>query len=361
LKKIKLFEPYHDSKESNAIQKVLKSNFWASGAGIGNVKKFEKAFANYIGVNSCISVNSGTAALHLALSLLDIYNKKVILPSLSFVSTAHSVIYNHAKPIFVDIDVDTLCIKADDIIEHIDENTKLILPVHFGGMPCDLSTINKIAKNNRIFTIEDAAHACGSRYGNKKIGSHSDFVCFSFHPVKNLSMPSGGAITFNKKNGKIIENILKSRRWCGISSRQNQYYDVKDIGWNFYLNEFSAAIGIEQIKKLDEMNKKRQHIAKRYHDEIKLNEKMPFDKNCSYHLYWVLLKNRDDFIKYMNNKKIETGIHYRPIHRFSYYKKKINLPNTEYVAKHIVSIPMHPNLSDDEISLIITNVNKYVT
>lgn len=358
-RKIKLFDPSIDSKEENAIKQVLYSHFWASGSGIGRVKEFENKFMHYVGSQSCIAVNSGTAALHLALSLFDIKGKEVILPSLSFVSTAHVVIYNGGTPIFVDVDPKTLCLDPLAIKQAITKNTKVILPVHFAGMPCNLDKIQSICSKNNLFLIEDAAHAAGTTFKNKKIGSHGNAVCFSFHPVKNLAMPTGGAITLNGKGIKQYENLLKSSRWCGISNRKGVKYDVSNLGWNYYMNEFSGAIGIEQLKKLDNLNSKRKKIAKQFSKKLKVDKKMPFDENCSYHFYWILVKNRDGFMKKMLENGIETGIHYLPIHKMKYYNSKVKLPWTSKTTKEIVSLPCHPNLSESQIEKIINLTNRF--
>lgn len=358
LSKIKLFDPFIDYKEEQIIKKVLKSHFWASGAGTGNVLKFERFFRKYIGSNDCIAVNSGTSALNLALSLANIKNKEVIVPSLTFVSTIHAIKLNGGKPIFVDIDPKTLCIDTDEIKNLISNKTRVILPVHFGGMVCNLDNIKKICKEQNIVQIEDAAHSAGASYKNKKIGKHGMAVCFSFHPVKNLAMPTGGMISINHPNHQKFRKILESRRWCGITNRKGAFYDVKEIGWNYYMNEFSAAIGLVQLKKLDKLNEKRRKIAKIYCNKINLEHKMMFDKECSYHLYWIRVKNRNQFRKKMQSAGIETGIHYRPVHTLSLYKKNIQLPITEKVGNEIVSVPIHPNLSENEIYKIVNTINK---
>ncbi|MBL75329.1 MAG: glutamine--scyllo-inositol aminotransferase [Chloroflexi bacterium] len=357
--KIKLFDPVIGVEEENAILKVLKSKFWASGAGSGNVEKFENAFKKFIQSKTCVAVNSGTAALNLALSLFDIKNKEVILPSMSFVSTAHSIVENGGKPIFVDIEPNTLCIDPEKIRNAISKNTAAIIPVHFGGMPCNIEKIQKIGRSFNLDVIEDAAHAAGTRWKNfEKIGMHGSAVCFSFHPVKNLAMPTGGLISLNHKNHKKFKKLLFSRRWCGITNRKEIDYDVKEIGNNYYMNEFSAAIGLTQLKKLDRLNKIRRNIAKKYSQEIKLESKIPFDENCSYHLYWILVKNRKKFREKLFEKGIETGTHYKPIHLMKMYKNTTKLPVTELVGKQIVTIPIHPNLKKYEIKKIIDVVNK---
>lgn len=359
-KKIKLFDPVISGKEKEAVDKVFKSGFWASGAGTGYVDTFEKKFRTYVGSKDCIAVNSGTAALHLALSAINIKNKEVIVPSLSFVSTAHAIIYNGGKPVFAEIDPQTLCINPDDVKKKITKNTCAILPVHFAGMPVNLTKLNRIKKEYDLMIIEDAAHACGAVFNGKKIGTHGDMVCFSFHPVKNLAMPSGGLISINQSNSKNLRKFFSSKRWCGITDRKDVFYDVKEIGWNLYMNEFSAAIGLVQLKKLDSLNNIRKKIAKRYHDEINLEQKMPYDKNSAYHFYWIQLKNRNQFRKKMKEIGIETGIHYKPIHKFSMYARHASLPVTESVGDSIVSLPTHPNLSNSDIDLIINSVNKFI-
>ena len=305
-------------------------------------------------------MNSGTAALNLALSIYDIKNKEVILPSLSFVSTANAVIENGGIPKFVDIDEKTLCIDPKKIVDSISNKTKIILPVHFGGFSSDLTKIMKICKNNKIHLIEDAAHSSGAIYKNRKIGSHGDLVCFSFHPVKNLAMPTGGLISINSKNYKKIEITLKEKRWCGITNRKGVDYDVKKIGWNYYMNEFSAAIGLEQLKKLNHTNNKRKEIAKAYSEKILVEKKMPFNHECSYHFYWIRVKNRNKFREKLAKKGIETGIHYKPIHNFNLYKSKIKLPITEKVGKEIVTLPTHPNITKKDLEKIIKTVNQFV-
>jgi len=359
MRKIKLFEPKIGNSEYQAVKKTLASKFWASGSGTGKVLEFEERFREYIGMTQCTSVNSGTAALHLALNISKIKDSEVILPSLSFVSTAHAVIYNGAKPVFVDVNPNTLCIDPEQISEAITKKTKVILPVHFGGMSSDIEKIQKICSDNDLLLIEDAAHATGAIYNNKKIGSHGDHVCFSFHPIKNLAMPSGGAIASNGVRSEKEKRILSSLRWCGIANRNGPNYEVPSLGWNYYMNEISAAIGLEQLKKLDNMNSKRRRIAKRYSDELKISKKMPFEKGCVYHLFWVQLKNRTEFMKLMLKNGVETGIHFKPIHKMKLYRNHIRLKNTEEAARRIVSLPMHPNLSDDDVSYVIKLVNKF--
>lgn len=360
MSKIKLFEPIYSLDEINIIKKVIQSGFWASGSGIGYVKKFEEQFKKYVKSNDCVCVNSGTAALHLALSMKDIKQKEVIVPSLSFASTAHSILYNGGKAVFVDVDPKTLCMNSKELEKKISKKTSVILPVHFGGIPCNLNEISKIAQDHGISVIDDAAHACGAIYDKKKIGGICEMSCFSFHPVKNLAMPTGGLISINSKNSKNIKKILNSRRWCGIVNRIKSKYDVKELGWNFYMNEFSAAIGLIQLKKLDKLNKLRKRVAKRYYEELNLEYKMPFSNDSSYHFYWIQVPNRESFRKKLFKKGIETGFHYPPIHKMTLYKQSEKLPVTEKVASNIVTLPTHPNLTNEDVDEIINSVNKII-
>ena len=359
-KKIKLFEPCIGLNEEESVKKILRSKFWASGAGTGLVSKFEKKFQNFSHSDECVAVNSGTAALHLAISLSDIQNKEVIIPSLSFTSTANSVLYNEGKPIFADVDPNTLCLDPNDVENKITENTKAIIPVHFAGHPSNLSVLQKLAKKHDLIMIEDAAHACGATYEGKPIGSHGKFVCFSFHPVKNLAMPNGGLISINSNKYENLKQKLNSLRWCGISDRIGTNYDVKYLGWNYYMNEFSAGIGLEQLKKLKKLNLIRKNISKRYFEEINISTKMPFTKDSVYHFYWILVKNRKNLIKYLLDKNIETGTHYKPIHKMTYYKSNISLKLTEKFSKQIISLPTHPNLSENDVTKIIKTINSFV-
>ncbi len=356
---IKLFSPAFDRLEIKSATRTLESGFWASGAGIGNVSKFEEKFKKYTNSQECVAVDSGTAALHLALSILEVKNKEVLVPSLTFASTIHAIKYNGGIPIFVDVLSDTLCIDPIDLDNKITKKSKVILPVHFGGYPCNMEVLNKIAKKNSLRIVEDAAHACGTKYKGKMIGSLGDLTCFSFHPVKNLAMPKGGAITINTKNKIQLKKKLNSLRWCGISNRNDSFYDITELGFNYYMDEISAAIGIEQLKKIDKFNEYRFKIAKRYDKELNVFEKIPLNKECSYHLYWILVKNRQKFIQFMKSKGIETGTHYSSVHKMSLYKSKIKLPNTEKVSKEIITLPIHPNLSKKDIDFIIKSVNKF--
>lgn len=355
---IKLFAPTFDETEKHALLDVLESGTWASGAGKERVREFEEKLSSYVGSEHCVALNSGTAALHLSLLQFDLKDKEVLVPSLTFVSTVHAILYAGGKPVFVDIDQHTLCLDAHDLKKKITKNSALVMPVHFGGMPCDLNEIEKIARENDLSIVEDAAHACGTKYNGKKIGSHNEMVCFSFHPVKNLAMPSGGAIALNRMS-EHRKNQINSLRWCGIDNREGVFYDVPRLGWNYYMNEFSATLGLQQLKKLDQMNNRRRTIAKMYHKGISLECKTPLSDDSCYHLYWIQVKKRPDFINYMKNSGIEVGVHYKPVHLMSMYTSSHSLPITESIWPELVSIPMHANLTDGEVRYVIEKINDF--
>lgn len=356
MKKIKIHDPFFDNREKKAIEKVLDSHIWASSKGNNQTSKFEEKFRNFVHADECVAVDSGSSALLLSMNLMDVKNKEVIIPSLCHVSVAHAVVLNGGKPVFVDIDPNTLCVDADLIRKAITSKTKVVVPVHFGGLPCKMDQISKLCKKFKLQIIEDAALAAGSMYKNKKIGSHSDIVCFSFHPVKIISSPKGGAITLNGKNNKKFKKTLLAYRNSGISNYPKN--SVNHIGWNCYMNEFSAAICIEQLKKINQMIAKRFEIAKNYHNKLSIEHKMPLDKNCSYNFYWIYVKNPKNFIKRMFEKNIEIGKYHEPIHTLAYYKTKQKLTNTENMAKHHVLLPTHPNLSLNDVEQIIELTNK---
>lgn len=359
---LKLFDPNVTEEEVAAAREVLLSHNWASGSGLEMVKRFEEEFCKYIGCKSIVTVNSGTAALHLALSLIAPEKMDILVPSLSFVSTAHAAKYNRANVIFVDVDPINLCMDPDDLERKIRHSKAIAaVPVHFGGMPCDIQNLEKVAKSHDLQLIDDAAHACGAKYRGKRIGNWTDMTCFSFHPVKNLSMPSGGAIALNLTNWKKARSKLLSLRWCGIDKRSGTTYDITSISPNYYLNEISAAIGLVQLNKLNKLNLRRKEIARRYCKELDIEHKMPYSEHCVYHLYWIMSNNRKRLIRYLNEKGIEVGTHYRPIHTMAAYKQKSGpaLPITEKVGRQIITIPIHSNLNDDDVSYIIEAANKF--
>ena len=336
-KTIKLFQPNLTDKARKAVNRVLDSDEWYSGNS-SQVRLFEIKLRDYLGCREVVAVNSGTAALHLATSLFE--EGRVNVPSLSFVSTAmapkmagHNVRLCDVDPINLGMMVPKDLVTND-----------IMVPVHFGGMPCEITGAENI--------VEDCAHAMGSQINTKNI------KCFSFHATKNLNMPNGGAIALYDM--KHVDK-LRARRWCGLRQFPNGVRDCFEDGYNYVMNNISAAMGIEQLKTLDRDNDRRLEIAIEY--EMRLNEfkfvKMPISTKCSYHLYWVLVENRDEFRAKMAKEGIETGIHYPPIHKlFKFYNRPLNI--TDRVSKQIVTLPIHPRLTNGDLDRVIKSANSSV-
>lgn len=368
---IQVFKPFMGQEECNAVAEVLKSGWIGLGP---KTAEFEQEFAKFIGVKYVVGVNSCTAALDLALKLLGIrHGDEVIVPTMTFVSTAHIVAYNLATPIFADVDEKTLAIDLEDIKRKITLRTKAIIPVHYSGRTCDMDALKEIA-GDMIAIIEDAAHACGAEYKGKKCGSLGDIGCFSFHAVKNLAMGDGGALTLN--NQQMCERA-KRMRWLGIdkgtwdrTKMDKSYwweYFVNEIGLKCHMNDIQASIGLVQLKKLESMNKRRREIVKMYTeglkdiDGIETPPEDTKDYKSSWHIYCIKCNKRDDLSAYLEKKGIGTGVHYKPIHTYPCYGNKPCLPVAERVFKKILSLPMHPGLSDRDVVRIvglIRNFNK---
>jgi perosamine synthetase len=327
------------------VLKTLNSGTWCSGAPGPKVREFEKEFAKYIGCYDSVAVNSGSAALDLALSIYDIKGMVVILPSLTFASTAHAVLRNGGILKFADIEEETLCMDPNTV--EIKDNTACVIPVHFGGIPASL--------DYDIPILQDCAHACGTIQEGKKIGDYPSLSCFSFNATKNLPTPCGGAITIHNYLPEIT-SILKAKRWSGISNRKGSKYDITETGGNYYMNEISATIGLSNLKELDARNHWRRRIAKEYCERLEVPH-MPWHEGSAYHLFWIRVKNRDYFRDKMYDAGIETGIHYNPLHKMSLFASGKRLPVTEKVAREIVSIPIHTKMSFSDVDKIINTIS----
>ena len=367
---IPVFKAKINKKE---VLKELEKIFDSGYIGLGpKTKEFEDKFAKYIGVKYVLALNSATAALHLANMVLGV-NKgdEIIVPSMTFVSTALGPLYCGASPIFVDIDEKTLCIDPVEIEKKINKNTKAIIVVHYGGHACKMDEIVKIAKKYNLDIIEDAAHACGAKYKNKMLGSIGKIGCFSFHAVKNLPTGDGGMIVTNDK--KIYEKLLKLR-WVGIDkstwARENNKkytwrYSVDELGFKYHMNDITAVIGIAQLKVLNQHNMVRRKLSKMYDKGFK-NEKwieVPVEKEYAFssrHNYVIKVKKRDELNKYLALKGISTGVHYEPVHHYRVFgSPKIDLPTTERVWKNILTLPLYVGMTEKDLNKIVAEVIKF--
>ena len=379
-KLIPVFRPNYTNEEVNFLSKVLKSGWIGLGP---KTEEFEMLFANYLGASHAVAVNSATAALHLALIVAGVKeNDEVIIPSLTFVSTAHVIRYLNATPIFADIEEDTLCISPKDVEKKITKKTRAIIPVHYGGHPCDMDKLQKIAKKHGLTIIEDASHACGSVYKKRKIGSISPITCFSFHAVKNLATGDGGMITV--RDGKTAQR-LKRLRWMGInkdtwdrlediSEGENKsfriygwHYEINEIGYKYHMNDINAALGIVQLRKLEASNKKRRKLAERY---TKYLGRIPQIK-CpvlkanilsAQHNYVIRTKDRDKLHIFLRDRNISSGVHYMPLHLQPYYRKlypRVKLPIVEREWRKLLTLPLYPDLTLKDQDYIISTIRKF--
>ena len=345
----------------NKIHKLFKKGDFILGK---EVKIFEKNFGKFCNSKYTISCANGTDALTLALKSLNLpYNSEVIMPAMTYCSTAFSIIEANLKPILVDTEKLSSTINIEDLKKKITKKTKVIIPVHLYGSVANLKAIKKVVKNKKIFLIDDCAQAHGayddSDNKKNKIGSVCDISCFSLYPGKNLgAYGDAGIITTN--NPKFYYKLRKLRN---LGSEKKFIHDV--VGLNSRLDTIQAIILNEKLKNLTFYNKKRQKIAKFYNQNInnKKITKLIYSKASVYHQYVVLVNNRNSLIKLLNKKKIEYGFHYPyAIHQLSVFKKRFKnkrFKNAELLAKNSISLPIDPNLSKKEINYIVKTLNEF--
>lgn len=369
--------PFHKThtseEEKDAVLNALNSGWVTMGP---KTIEFENKFKNYIGSTESISMNSATAALHLALKAIDLKeNDEVIIPTNTFIATAEVVTYFKAIPILCDIEYSTHNIDVKKIESLITSKTKAIIPVHFAGQPCDMDEIYEIAKKYNLFIIEDAAHSLPSYYKNQMIGnlSSTDITCFSFYATKTLSTGEGGMATTNNlqyaKSMKVnrLHGINKDV-WDRYTINGSWYYEVIDNGNKYNTTDINAALGVVQLQKQKEFLEKREYIAQKYFEAFKNNSKiiLPFVKNdrkTSWHLFVIKVKNRDELHLKLKDAGIGTSVHFIPVHKQPYYKNTYHYIDSCYpiankVFEESLSLPIYPDITDEEINYIIANINK---
>lgn len=355
--KIPLSKIIIDKEIKKSVSKVLSSNKFILGE---QTREFEEKFAKFCNVKYSACVNSGTSALFLTLKTLGVKTgDEIIVPSLSFIATATPILMCGAKPKFVDVDKKNYTIDPIELEKAVTKKTKGIIPVHLYGHAANMNKIKKIAKDNSLFVIEDAAQAHGGKYDDKMIGSLGDAAIFSFYPSKNLTVGGDGGIVVSN-NKHIIDNIKMLR-----DHGRTEKYVHKYLGYNFRFNEIQAAIGKIMLKRLNVGNKSRQKIAKKYNLLLTDSIIKPYEEKWTshvYHMYTIRTKNRDKLNLYLKKLKIGTGIHYPiPIHKQPLFKEynKITLPVTEEITKTTLSLPMFPTLTDKQQQMIISSINNF--
>lgn len=372
MKKIRLSKCSLDKKEINSVIKTLSSDFLGMGP---KVMQFEKILSNYF-KRDTVCVSSGTSALHLAIDALDLEsNAEIIIPSNTYVAGLQAVLAANKKPVLCDINKDNLSICIKDLELKITKHTKVIMPTLYGGDPGNIREVYKLARKYKIRVIEDAAHALGSSIGKKKIGSVGDIVCFSFDGIKNITSGEGGCVVSNDK--KILNKIRESRFLSIKKESESRYvkkkqfeFDVERIGWRYHMSDIMASIGIEQIKKLNQFKNKRQKLAKLYIKLLSNNSKISFlnyniNQICP-HIFVVFIETKFDRKKlksYFEKKKIELGFHWKPIHEFKIIKKKYkftNLKNTKIIRNKIITLPLHVDLTFNEVKYICKTLNTFI-
>jgi len=366
-----------DENEIEEVVDSIKSSWITTGP---KMRRFEEDFKTFRGSKYAIAVNSGTAALHICTSSIDIIpGDEVITTPLTFVASANCVVYRGGTPILADIKRDTYNIDPDEIRKKITSKTKAIIPVHFTGQPCDMDEINEIAEEHDLFVIEDAAHAIDAEFKGKKVGNISDLTIFSFHPVKNMTTAEGGMVTTN--NDDLNEKLLMFRTH-GISKDANKRfgksggyeYDMQYLGYRYNLSELHSALGIHQLKKLESFQKRRREIVKIYNKELQSIEgiTIPYvrkDVKHSWHLYIIQLDienlqvSRDHIFKALREENIGVNVHYIPVHYHSYYQQKFGLkkgivPNVEWLFPRIITIPLFPRMKDKDVYDVINALEK---
>lgn len=362
LKRIDLLRDFENSRDEymNAIEAVCRETAYSGGK---YADKFAMEFAKYIGVKYATGVNNGTSALHLAMLAMGIGpGDEVIVPANTYIATAWGVSYTGATPVFVDCTSDTWELDPDKVEDAITNKTKAIAGVHLYGQPFEFKKIKEIAEKYNLYTIEDCAQSAGAKYEGVMTGNLADISCFSFYPGKNLyAFGEGGAIGTNNKEWMDKIEVYKNQ-----GCRVTYYHEV--VGYNMRLEGLQGAVLSVSLKKLDRWNDRRREIGIRYDNQITnplfIKQKHPENSHSVYHLYEVQLPNPADFIEYMKKNDVECNRHYPvPCHLQKAYEnlgyKVGDCPNAEQLASHCVTLPLFPEMTDDEADLVIRLCNEY--
>ncbi len=373
------FIPFHKpaigEEEVRSVVETLKSGWLTTGS---KVKSFEEDFARYVGSKHAIAVNSGTAALHLALDAVGIEEgDEVIVPTMTFTATAEVVLYFKAKPVLVDCERDTLNLDPAKIEAAITPRTKAIVPVHMAGLPCDMDEILKIARKHDLRVIEDAAHALPAAYRGRTVGTVGDITCFSFYATKTITTGEGGMAT--TENPQWAERMrimslhgISHDAWKRYTKEGSWYYEVLYPGFKYNLTDLAAAIGSEQLKKCSDFWQARQRIAMIYAnafaelDGVQLPA-CPADVQHAWHLFVIQLEldhlnaDRNRFLEALREKEIGTSVHFIPLHLHPYYRDKFgykpaDFPNASAVFERIFSLPIYPKMSESDVERVIDAV-----
>ena len=373
---IQFHKPFITEDEVNEVSDSIRSGWWTTGP---KTFRFEQEFNHYIGSKFSISANSWTASAHLALEAYKLQeNDEVIIPAMTFTATAEIICYFKAKPVIVDIQADTFNIDPVQIEKAITGKTKAIIPVHYGGQPCDMDEILNLSKNHNLKVIEDAAHALPAYYKSKKVGTIGDVTCFSFYATKTLATGEGGMICTNDEEIAQRSTIMRLHginkdAWKRYSSEGSWYYEVVSPGYKYNFTDIQASLGLAQLKKVDQMLNLRKEIFGKYNSLFKENpliklHKIKTDRESAHHLYPILLDinnlkiNRSEFINKLKEAGIGTSVHFIPLYRHPFYRDYLNLtpdmfPVSEFIYDRIITLPIWPGMTDSQIYRVAEEVN----
>lgn len=373
-----MFIPYGrqsiNEQDIEAVVNVLKSEYLTTGPKIA---EFERKVADYTGAKYAVAIANGTAALHAACYAAGIgKGDEVITTPITFAASSNCVLYCGGTPVFADINPETYNISPEDIERKITPKTKVIIAVHFTGQPCEMEQIHAIAHKYNLTVIEDGAHALGAEYQEKRVGTLSDMTTFSFHPVKHITTGEGGMILTD--NPELYQR-LKLFRTHGITREEELltkndgpwYYEQLDLGYNYRITDIQCALGVSQMDRLPEFLEKRKQIAKRYNEAFAANEQiqLPYQKEgCdnAWHLYVIRIKNgkRKEVFEKLRAAGIGVNVHYIPVYQHPYYRThgyaEVTCPNAEEYYKECISLPMYPDLKEEEQEYVIKKVLEYV-
>ncbi|MCI3986883.1 DegT/DnrJ/EryC1/StrS family aminotransferase [Bacillus vallismortis] len=361
------------------VAETIKSGWISKGP---KVIEFEKKLGDYLGAEHVISCNSGTAALHMALLALGVgEGDEVIVPSFTFCSSVNVILHVGATPVFADICEDDLCIDPEDVRQKLSPRTKAVIAVHFAGYPANLDELSSICKENGLYLIEDAAHALGTRYKGKMIGTHGDAVCFSFYATKNITTGEGGALILKDEEAAERARLygwhgITKNAWNRYGEKGSWRYDVLLPGFKYNMTDIQAALGLIQLKRAAEIQEKRTRIANYYASEFTNQSEraelpladIPSHITHAWHLFILRVKkrgemDRDQFIEHMKAKHIGLSVHFIPVHMHPYYKEHFpaKLPVTERIFPEIVSLPLYSQLSKEDCQYIVQSIKEVLS
>jgi perosamine synthetase len=361
--------PSIGQEELKEVEKVFSTGWLGLGS---TVFDFENKLKDYLGAKNVVAVNTGTTALHIALDAFGIKEgDEVIVPSLTFCASVQVITALGARPVFCEINPDNLNMDVSDVKKRITAKTKAIMPVHYCGQACDMDALMEIGKNKNIAIIEDAAHAFGSSYKGRKIGSFGDVTCFSFDPIKNITCGEGGAVVLS--NDKVAEEIRRKRilgidkdTWHRYKNERSWFYEVTTQGYRYHMSNINAAIGLAQLKKFDAFIARKKEIVRRYNEAFyDLKGLMLLDwnlKETAPFTYIIRVRDgrRDEMMDFLKDRGVGTGIHYIANHIQPFFQKYATaLPVTEQIWQEILTLPLYVDMTDDDVNLVIKAVTAF--